>query len=93
MDTKRGIKNILKTLYKSIRCMLMYKSSINKKHFKKKEINIMKQLRTAKENGIKVIDEFGTDISSRVRVHKVPNGKLAIYDEFEICITKRVKIV
>lgn len=47
--------------------------------------------RNAKHCGYKVIDEFGSDISSIVFV-EVVNGKFVVYDEFDSNVTSIVKV-
>ncbi len=54
--------------------------------------DLIKSFGTAYNNGYSVVDEFGMDISKITTVIKVANNKLAVYDEFDICITKRVKV-
>lgn len=49
-------------------------------------------MKTAKELGYKVIDEFDVDISSIVRL-KIENDKvIKVIDEFDIDIKSRVKV-
>lgn len=47
----------------------------------------------AKANGYKVINEFGTDIASIVRL-EIVNGKVAkVIDEFGTDIIRRVRVI
>lgn len=54
--------------------------------------DLIKVYGTAKQNGYTVTDEFGADISSRVAVFRTHTGELAVVDEFNIYITKRVSV-
>ena len=49
-------------------------------------------MRTAKTLGYKVIDEFGMDISSIVRLEIENDKVIKVIDEFDIDITRRVKV-
>jgi len=40
-----------------------------------------------------VIDEFGCNITTIVNVFEEQSGKLTVIDEFDLDITKRVKVI
>lgn len=40
-----------------------------------------------------VIDEFGCNITAIVNVFEEQSGKLTVIDEFDLDITKRVKVI
>ena len=62
-------------------------------HKIKKDIERYKVIimRTAKELGYTIIDEFDSDISTITTIKNI-DGKIAVIDEFDIDITRRVKI-
>lgn len=40
-----------------------------------------------------VIDEFGSDICKRVRIYEDENGNVRVFDEFDLEITKIVRVI
>lgn len=40
-----------------------------------------------------VIDEFGSDIYKRVRIYEDESGKIHVFDEFDLEITKIVRVI